>query len=590
MNTLMPRLSVASTSLRPWAVTVFCAVALWAGTARASQAYGTVNNFDTVNDTGVPCHGFEIELDDLHSADLTYTFDYNHYGTPRISEGTPTIAGSTNAVFVRYQGVWTNTGWSAYTAIPAGPIAPTAGHAFTNPNTNFGGEHFGVGYRAQPTKVTYFWLVDNGSHALTRGGQVNVTTPVFTYSPAVAGVAAQAVAVIPAPVPPVPPPYEFSDASWVKVITTTSQTNSEMKIGDLMTTDTNNPNARDWRNGQTNGVQVETEWQLLQIDYMSSDYSPTNGVGGANGKLAGPNRSLSHSDDVVTYRYEYYAYVGPYDVSEPPTHEALCQMPGADGIHGTGTDSNTVVVGKFLGAQMSAMGVVPPIGLIDHLPDGQVGVTYPTRSVVIAGDTNFTAVLSGGLPAGMAFNAANGQVYGTPSAAGIYIVTVTAAASNSPALTKTYPFMVGAGALLPPHSAVDTGLATPNAGTTTGTGVYTNGTTASVTVTPAPGYGFMNWTENGTVVSTSPSYTFTNQLNRSLIANFAPQLMRPAAPRNTLAISWLTNFSGYVLQQTTNLHTPNWATATNAVTVVGTIYQANILTTNGPRFFRLQHP
>ena len=568
---------------------VLTTLLLTAGTARASQAYGTVNNFDVVNDNGVQCHGFEIELDDIHTTDITYTYDYNHYGNPKISEGAPIATGSTNAVFVRYQAVYTNTGWSAYTAIPAGPIAPTAGHAFTNPNTNFGGEHFGVGYRAQPTKVTYFWLVDNGSHTLTRGGQVNVTTPVFTYT-AVVGVPAVAVAVIPAPVPPVRPAYEFSDASWVKVITTTTQTNNEVKIYDLMTPDTNNPDAKDWRNGQTNSVEVETAWQLLQIDYNSSDYNPTNGVGGPNGKLAGPNRGLGHSDDVVTYRYEYYAYVGPYDVSEPPTHEALCQMPGADGIHGTGTYSNTVVVGKFLGAQMSAMGVTPPIGLIDHLPDGEVGMPYPTRSVVIAGDTNFTASLSGTLPTGMAFDAANGWVYGTPSTAGIFIVTVTASASNNPALKKTYPFMVGAGAILPPHSAVDTGVSLPNSGTTTGDGVYTNGTTTTVTATANGGYGFMNWTENGSIVSTSPSYTFTNIVNRSLVANFGAKLSAWHSQPHTLGIAWLTNFNGYVLQQNSDLSTTNWANATNTVNFVGTNCQVSLPTTNSVRFFRLIKP
>ena len=42
----------------------------------AGIAYGTVNNFDTVNDTSNLCHGFEIELDDIRSSDITYTFDY----------------------------------------------------------------------------------------------------------------------------------------------------------------------------------------------------------------------------------------------------------------------------------------------------------------------------------------------------------------------------------------------------------------------------------------------------------------------------------------------------------------------------------
>ena len=571
------------------------------GTARASQAYGTVNNFDVVNDNGVPCHGFEIELDDIHTKDITYTFDYNHYGTPKITEGAPTITGSTNAVFVRYQGVWTNTGWSAYTAVPAGPIAPTQGHQFTNPRTNFGGEHFGVGYRAQPTKVTYFWLVDDGIHGLTRGGQVNVTTPVFTYTPPAPGVLAQAQAVIPAPVPPVAPSYEFSGASWVKVITTTSHTNTEMKIGDLMTPDTNNPNARDWRNGQTN-VEVETEWQLLQIDYGSTGNPPPPN-GGANGQLIGANHSLTNSDDVVTYRYEYYAYVGPYDdFSEPPTHEAFCQLPGADGIHGSGTYldvnsttvqlSNSVVVGKFLGAQMSAMAKTPPIGLIDHLPDGQVGVAYPTRSVVIAGDTNFTASLSGTLPTGMAFDAANGWVYGTPSTPGIFIVTVTASASNSPALTKTYPFMIGAGAILPPHSSVDVSVSDTKAGTASGNGVFTNGTTTSVTVVPTPGYAFTGWTEDGAVVSISPGYTFTNIINRSLKATFRhqPKLAEDHALPGQRYLRWPTNDDGFVLEEITSLGSTNWVTSTNGVSVGGTNYQVNYPSSSGAKFYRLRHP
>ena len=112
----------------------------------AGIAYGTVNNFDTVNDTSNVCHGFEIELDDLASSDITYTYDYNHYGTPQITEDTFSSPGHTN-VHIFYEAIWTNSGWSAYTAIPTFAIPPTAGHQFTNPGTNFGGEHFGVGFR-----------------------------------------------------------------------------------------------------------------------------------------------------------------------------------------------------------------------------------------------------------------------------------------------------------------------------------------------------------------------------------------------------------------------------------------------------------
>ena len=572
-------------------LSVVACLALASGTARASIAYGNINNFDTVNDTSNVCHGFEIELDDIQTTDITYTFDYNHYGTPKITEFTTNdAAGWHTNVLVRYEAVWTNTDWSAYTAIPTTNIPPTQGHAFTDPSLNFGGEHFGVGYRNSPTKVYYHWLLDSGAHTLALGPQVNVSTPVFT-----ALAPAQIVPVIPAPVLPVPPPplsdptivYEFSDATWVKVITTTSHTNSPVPLRDLVTPDTNNPSAKDWRNGEPD--EVEIEWQLLQTDY-GAGYNPTNGVGGANGQLAGKQQNLTHGDDVVTYRYEYYAYVGPY--ADLDTHEAMAQSVAKNGIYGTGAYSNTVVVGKFLGAQMSAMSVTPPIGLIDHLPDAEENNLYPTRCVVIAGDnTNFTATCSG-LPDGMTFDAAHGWVGNTPSVSGVFIVTVSVSTSNSPVLIKKYPLMVApTGELLPPHSAVDTSVSPTNGGTASGDGVYTNGTTATLVATPSAGFNFVNWTENGAVVSTSASYTFTNIINQSLVANFvaAPSLSLVRQPQ-ALVLAWPTNFSGFTLQQNSDLRTTNWSKAAEAVSPVGTNYQSTILTTNGPRFFRLMHP
>src|SRR5213592_3042691 len=123
----------------------------WSGSeTHGSVAYGTINNFDTVNDTGVECHGFEIEIEDLHSQDITYTYNWNHYGTPRITEDNSNPLHS--KVRIRYESLKnTNGAWAAYTAIPSGPIAPTDGHRFTDPSVNFGGEHFGAGYRGTPT-------------------------------------------------------------------------------------------------------------------------------------------------------------------------------------------------------------------------------------------------------------------------------------------------------------------------------------------------------------------------------------------------------------------------------------------------------
>ena len=592
--TCFPRLVV---SLAVLALLLFSPAASHAGIA-----YGSINNFDTVNDTSNVCHGFEIELDDIRSSDISYTYDYNHYGTPRITEfSTNDSTGWHTNVLVRYEAVWTGSGWSAYTAVPTTNIPPTQGHAFTNPSLNFGGEHFGVGYLAAPTKVYYHWLQDDGNNNLVRGPQVNVSTP--TFSPGQPG---QVLPVIPAPVLPVAPPplsdptlvYEFSDATWVKVITTTSQTNHPIELRELVTPDLENAGRMDWRNGETN-IEVETEWQLLQTDFMSADYNPTNGVGGPNGQLANKAKVLSHSDDVVTYRYEYYAYNGPY--ADWDTHQALAEKVGADGIHGVGTyldqngatvDLSTVeVVGKFLGAQMSAMAVAPPVGLINHLPDGEVGTLYPTRAVVISPDTNFTATCSG-LPAGMTFDAAKGWVGNTPTESGVFMVTVSVSASNSPTLTKRYPLLVAAqGEVLPPHCSVDTSASPLESGSTSGDGVYTNDTTATVVAEPKPGYAFLNWTENGVVVSISRSFTFTNVVNQSLVATFvpAPTLSFVRQPTSFL-LTWPTNFDGFTLQQSSDPNALNWIAALERVTPAGTNYQATIETTNGPRFFRLSHP
>ena len=590
----MNKLSIRQTAKMLWRsslpLAVLTCLTLTSGTARASIAYGSINNFDTVNDTSNVCHGFEIELDDIQTTDITYTYDYNHYGTPKITKDTVPAPGHTN-VLVRYEAVWMGTNWSAYTAIPTNNIPPTAGHAFTNPSLNFGGEHFGVGCRNSPTKVLYHWLLDSGSHTLALGPQVYVSTPVFTAPAAVpVGQPVVVVPVIPAPVLPLPlsPPgatYEFSDATWVKVITTTSHTNNPIELRELVTPDTNNPSAKDWRNGEPD--QVETEWQLLQIDYGTTSIpAPPNG--GANGQLGGATNHVA-SDDVVTYRYEYYAYVGPY--ADLDTHEALAQSV-TNGIYGTDIYSNTVIVGKFLGAQMSAMAATPPIGLIDHLPDAEKNVLYPTRCVVIAGQNpNFTATCTG-LPEGMTFDAASGWIGNTPSTSGVFIVTVSVSTSNSPVLTKHYPLLVApTGVVLPPHSAVDTSVSPTNGGTTTGDGVYTNGTTATVVATASVGFKFVNWRENGVVVGTLASYTFTNIINQSLVANFvaAPTLSLVKQP-NALVLAWPTNFSGFALQQNSNPRTTNWGLAAEPFGPVGTNYQATILTTNGPRFFRLMHP
>jgi hypothetical protein len=58
-------------------------------------------------------------------------------------------------------------------------------------------------------------------------------------------------------------------------------------------------------------------------------------------------------------------------------------------------------------------------------------------------------------------------------------------------------------------------------GSVSGGGTFSSGTSHTVTATPTGRFHFVNWTENGSVVSSSASYTFTLSANRNLVGNFS---------------------------------------------------------------------
>ena len=57
-------------------------------------------------------------------------------------------------------------------------------------------------------------------------------------------------------------------------------------------------------------------------------------------------------------------------------------------------------------------------------------------------------------------------------------------------------------------------------GSVSGTGTYNHGATCTLVATPADGYAFAYWTENGSVVSTDASYAFEVTAAHALVANF----------------------------------------------------------------------
>ena len=90
-------------------------------------------------------------------------------------------------------------------------------------------------------------------------------------------------------------------------------------------------------------------------------------------------------------------------------------------------------------------------------------------------------------------------------------------------------------------------------GTVAGTGIYDYGTTVTVSATPNEHFEFVNWTEDGVMVSNSAEYTFTLNRSSHLVDSFAHESFTVSAtvlPDNAGVIEGLGN---YVYGQTATL-------------------------------------
>ena len=92
-----------------------------------------------------------------------------------------------------------------------------------------------------------------------------------------------------------------------------------------------------------------------------------------------------------------------------------------------------------------------------------------------------------------------------------------------------------------------------NGGAVTGEGIYDYGQNCTLTATPATGYNFINWTENGNPVSNQPSYTFTVTTGRNLVANFTIQNYIITAIANPTEGGTVSGSGGYDYGQTCTL-------------------------------------
>ncbi len=329
------------TSLSAVAIAVSLAVA---PSLAGASVIGFLGNFDVINDTGTTAHGFEIELQGLHSIDVTDTFggpgrgfgtdrgfganSVERYGAPVIAEYS---AGGVFGVTVRYQGLYASGAWDYGTPVVAPGVFATPGdNCWTGGGLGYGPstpcDHFGVGTAVTPTKTTYRWLVESATPGQLSNGVVNLPAVVGMVAPPIAnpGAPPVALAVVQAPAPPVE--GKFGEAIWVKVFTTEFE--APPKLEDLVG---NNPKIKAAREGLP-----EIEWQLLQTD-------PGNPLAGqleqGYGAPVGPDAPL------IARRYEFYDFSGTYDAQ---SHEAKFDAGFGDSRPGPND------VGNYLGAQNGA--------------------------------------------------------------------------------------------------------------------------------------------------------------------------------------------------------------------------------------------
>ena len=510
----------------------------------ATTIIGDLNNFDTLNDTAQICYGFEIEIDGIHSTDITYTFDWNHYGVPKIREDNTDPANP--KVFVRYESTKDPNGnWGAngsFTNVASPTITPPQGHTCTDTSVNLGCEHFGVGYYGVPAAIKYNWLIDGGAAGLVYfGTPVAVAAPTFVYTPppAPGQVGAQVVAAIPAPVVPIAALKEFGDPSWVKVIKTMSHNANPVALHDLISADSNGDGLADWQNNEPD--QVETEWYLLQVN---------NGANPAKAGLDGGADDMGDGSETVTRRYEFYRYGADPNTLDGETGEAMCSEVQSTTdptdplyLHGVGTnvavtDPNgdtyyvnceaQVVVGNYVGAQMVGFAAALPLGLIDHLQDGESGTPYTPRTVVVGGNDPFViTVANGSLPPGMSFDSATGVLSGTPTSGGDFPFTVQATDASNVSASQSYSLHIAG--LAAPQVDLVVQKQGSGSGTVSGNGIgcgatcsthLDKGTAISLTATPDPNNRFDGW--SGPCTGTGKC-EFTLNASSNVYATFTKQ-------------------------------------------------------------------
>ncbi|TSD67613.1 DUF3494 domain-containing protein [Inquilinus sp. KBS0705] len=284
--------------------------------------------------------------------------------------------------------------------------------------------------------------------------------------------------------------------------------------------------------------------------------------------------------------------------------------------------SNPVAGGVSTGAGLFAQGSDVTVTATPNT--GYTFTNWTKNKVIVSTSSDYLFKMAGNaalvanyaaVPAGkFAVNLSSSPVAGgTTTGAGSFTagttVTVTAKASSGYTFTNwtqagtvaststSYPFKITGNRSLVAHFtkvaagsfALNLSSSPTAGGTTTGSGPYTSGATATATAKANAGYNFKNWTNNGAIVSASTSYQVVMNSDVTLVANFVKVTPGNVALNlsSNPAIGGTTTGSGsYVIGTTatatakanTGYSFTNWTRAGNIVST-STSYQV-VMTAN----------
>jgi hypothetical protein len=475
--------------------------------AQTATFYGSLGNFDVVNNTGEDACGFRLDFPGVASTAQFGAFSANRYGAPAIG---PYDDGVSSGMRVEYR----SSDCATNKTVPHAPGTAFLGTCYQWNTTTYptsGCEHYGVYASTNiPTPVAH-WLVNDPA---TPGGVIPFASPIavpqpyyYVVPPVQPNDPPVVAAVVEAP-EPAEAPELYGDAQWIKVFV--RQLPREVNINELVT---DNPLVVPMDPGQ-----LEVNWDVIQAEPAS------NSNGNRRRSRKQGNSTLDPTTRSIVRRYEVYAYTGAYD---PVTHEALCadltcSAPGADEL------------GDFISAQMTALNVQGDF--ITVAKSGTGGGNVESTDKRIACGSKCASAYPAGTQVTLSAKANSGSTFvgWTGACAGTGSCTVSVAGSMTVgAQFDTVTSSGGGGgggsgggstgttALLKISIGATGTVTSDPAGINCGSACqasYPKGTAVTLTATPPAGKTFASW--SGACSGTATTCTVTMNADASVKALF----------------------------------------------------------------------